>query len=434
MKRNLKKVALAAAIVSTCVITTSCQSGETLDVKAKGGQPIIVTNGYETSLVITNSNVTNNGTESVGTITGIGSITTDIESENPLKYTLDTTGEAKVTLNKSIVTVSAENAGIVNMTEKSSAIESDLSTEENVKKSYTKTFAFSDGQTADAVYAYAYTNVKLSSSVSVPHVEVTNVDYIDYTATKIADNQYKIVMHFVANYKTAGVRNAITESLDLYPEYIQEIEATAPAYTYEEVVNYHFVEQDPSVLMEWRLTRNDGKKFSIWATVGKFARISGHNELHVTSGDIVSSNEKSMNTKEECINAFAPSADCFFEKDEKEFHITSSAFGKEYNRTWMAESGKPIEGLGVIVMFQTANVTFTDPETGYTSTKSFSGELKIKEEKSVDLHKSDIQVQGKTAPYINSYQFTLEFLLKGPKDYTYAFTTTATTNLYKVGQ
>ena len=137
MKKNLKKAAFFAAIMSVCVIVASCQSGETLEVKAKGGETIQVTNGYETSLLITNSNVTNNGTESVGTIKGIGSITTDTGSENPLNYTLDTNIEAKVALSKNIITVSAENAGIVNMTEKSTASESDLSTEETLKKFYT---------------------------------------------------------------------------------------------------------------------------------------------------------------------------------------------------------------------------------------------------------------------------------------------------------
>ncbi|MBO5038058.1 MAG: hypothetical protein J6C85_01175 [Alphaproteobacteria bacterium] len=432
MKKMMKKVAFVAAIVSVSVVFASCQSGETIDVKSRGGQTINTQNGYQTSLVLS-QNVVNNGTESVGTVIGNGSITTDIESENPVNYNLNANAEAKVTLKQNIVTVSAENAGIVNLSEKSQATENDMSSTEEKKMSYTKTFTFSDGQSADAVYAYAYTNVSLTSPVPVPHVQITNVDYIDYTATQIADNQYKVVMHFVANYKTFGVENTTEGTLDLYPEYIQQVEATAPAYTYEEVVKYHFVEQDPSILMEWRLTRNDGKKFSVWATVGKFARISGHNELHVTSGNIVSSTQKDLNTKEECISTFSPSADCFFEKDEKEFHITSTAFGKEYCRMWMAESGKPIEGLGLIVMFQTADVTFTDPETGFTSTKSFSGELKIKEEKAVDLHKNGIEVQGKHAPYINSYQFTLEFKLMGPEGYTFPFETTATTNLYKVG-
>ena len=433
MKKIIKNVAYVATLVSVfSLVFTSCQDGESIKVKAKGGQTIVVNNGYETSLV-TNQNVVNNGTESVGTVTGIGSITTDLDSETPTNYSLNANAEAKVTLNQNIVTVSAENAGIVNLSEKSQATETDLSSEEEKKMSYTKTFTFSDGQSADAVYAYAYTNVKLSSSVPVPHVEITNVDYIDYTATQIADNQYTIVMHFRADYKTFGVKNTTEGTLDLYPEYIQEIEAVAPQWTYEEVVKYHFVEQTPSIKLEWQLTRNDGKTFKVFATVAKFPVPNGHEELHVLSGDIVKSSEKDLLTKEECVAAFSYAADNFFTEEKKQFTIIHTAIGIEIHRDWMAESNTPIEGLGSYAFMQVGTVvSFTDPETGYTASKNFSGELKVGEEKDVNLGKEGINVQGRFFPYIHSHQLTLEATLHGPDDYSYTYSHTATTNLYQV--
>lgn len=434
MKKTMNKVAAMATILSvfSMVLTACGPSGETLSVKSSPNKPIVVDNSYETSLV-TNSQVNNNGIKSIGTITGVGSITTDLESENPIEYTLDANAEANVTLRQNVVTVSAENAGVVSLTEEGQATASDLTTNEEAKKSYSKTFSFSDGQAADAIYAYAYTNVKLSRPIATPHVEITNVTYIDYTAAQIAENQYKIVMHFRADYKTFGVKNATEGSLDLYPEYIQEVEAAAPQWSYEEEVKYHFNEQDARLKMEWRLTRNDGKKFSIWALVAEFYRPSGHDELHVTSGAIVSSTEEILDTKETVLAAVPHAERCFFTKQDGAFTISSTAFGKHIVRTWMMESGVDMPGMDITALMQVGTeVSFTDPETGVSFSKTFRGELKVSEEKDVNLHKEGVNVQGRFFPYIHTHQLTVESTLYGPDNYVYKFSHTAETNLYKV--
>lgn len=437
MKKNLKKVAAMATVIVSVILSvcglSSCAADETIRAKAQGGSTITIDRNYETTLVLSSS-VNNNGIESVGTITGIGTITTDVDGETPLEYTLDANADAKVTLEKNIVTVPAENAGTVAMLESSAAAESDLTTNEMVKKSYNKTFTFSDGQSANAIYAYAYTNVQLTNLRQAPHVEITEVEYIDYEAMQIADNQYRIVLHFRASYKTYGVSTPTEGTLDLYPEYIQEVEATAPVYTYEEIVRYHYVEQSKTLQLEWKLTRNDGKKFSLWTTIAKFPTIYGHDELHVLSGNIVSSSERDLLTKEECIAAFKHAESNFFVETEREFTIDHSATGIEMHRSWMAESNYPIEGMGIIAFCQIGQVSFTDPETGYTVSKNFSSELKISEEKDVNLGKEGVTLQnGRIAPYIHSHQLTLGCTISGSEGYSYEYTTTATTNLYKVG-
>ena len=430
----MNTVAFAATVMSvfSMVLTLmACSSGETVNKRMAAPQePIVIDKSAQTS-VTRWIKVDNNGTTSTAVINGEGSIVYADGIQDDL--TLNTKANATVSLREAVVKVSAEQTGNVTLSNESNVSVEDKTSTAEIAKSFTKNFTFSDGQTADAVYDYAYTAAQEQSGKELPHVEVTEVSYVDYTAMQIAENQYKVVLHFTATLKDLGTKSPKTEVIDLYPEYIQEVEASAPQWSYDEEVKYHFNEQDARLKLEWRLTRNDGKKFSIWALVAEFYRPSGHDELHVTSGDIVSSTEEILDTKEKCLAALPHAERCFFTKKDGAFTISSTAFGKHIVRTWMMESGVDMPGMDITALMQVGTeVSFTDPETGVSFSKTFRGELKVSEEKDVNLHKEGVNVQGRFFPYIHTHQLTVESTLYGPDNYVYKFSHTAETNLYKV--
>ena len=103
-----------------------------------------------------------------------------------------------------------------------------------------KEFRFSDGQVAIVSYGWQYEmTVVGAEQVAAPHVEVSNVRYINHVVENTGVGTYKATPAFDASLVTKSVSNAETESLTLRPWYTMSVTASEPEpepeYTFEVV-------------------------------------------------------------------------------------------------------------------------------------------------------------------------------------------------------
>lgn len=103
-----------------------------------------------------------------------------------------------------------------------------------------KEYRFSDGQVATVSYGWQYEmTVVGAEQVAAPHVEVSNVRYINHVVENTGVGTYKATPAFDASLVTKSVSNAETESLTLRPWYTMSVTASEPEpepeYTFEVV-------------------------------------------------------------------------------------------------------------------------------------------------------------------------------------------------------
>lgn len=103
-----------------------------------------------------------------------------------------------------------------------------------------KEFTFSDGQIATVSYGWQYEmDVVDAEQMAAPHVEVSNVRYINHVVENTGVGTYKATPAFDASLVTKSVSNAETESLTLRPWYTLSVAAPEPEpepeYTFEVV-------------------------------------------------------------------------------------------------------------------------------------------------------------------------------------------------------
>lgn len=102
-----------------------------------------------------------------------------------------------------------------------------------------KEFTFSDGQIATVSYGWQYEmDVVGAEQVAAPHVEVSNVRYINHVVENTGVGTYKATPAFDASLVTKSVSNAETVSLTLRPWYTLGVAAEPepePEYTFEVV-------------------------------------------------------------------------------------------------------------------------------------------------------------------------------------------------------
>lgn len=126
-----------------------------------------------------------------------------------------TTAQATVTLAQPLIVVTeAGKLGVVSLLSTSPTNSKDISTNTQHGTSFAKTDNYSDGQVAADIWQYLY---DLSAE---NHVEVTDVQYVDYSAAAVNDSTRKITLHYHVTYERKG---SITEkgSFELYPYYSQ---------------------------------------------------------------------------------------------------------------------------------------------------------------------------------------------------------------------
>lgn len=420
MKKNFFK---AAVILMAAISFVACnEEKEKINVKATGGTTINPANGYTTSLTST-ANVENNGVASVGVVNGWGNITTDTESENPISNDFEANANASASLTLPVVSVTADQLGTVALTATGTPTEDKKTTATENKKSVNQTLTFSDGQVANLNYGYVYPQFKTTLK-EIPHLEVTELEYVDYTATPVADNQYKITLHFTAKYREFGVSSPKEKTLDLYPEYLQE--ATPAGFTYSsksELVKKRNNYDENRGYLTWTITRSDGKEFKLNSElVIRFTNSSGFMEFHVANGAVA-------DYTEEVNDAEGTPQPEIFTKNKGEFAISQlSHNSKRMIVKWLGESGVNIIGLNSRVFLELAEVTFTDPETGYSETIAYTGDIVTANHRTVDLGKdATVDSMGRTLPYIGTYTFDVNAVINGQ---VWA-TTVPETNLYQ---
>lgn len=423
-KINFSSFAATVVSLGICVFNTSCESGETLKVKAKGGETVIVTKNYETNLV-TNVSVNNNGVSSTGNITEIGTITSNVDDEEPLEYTFNPSASAVVTLAYEEVTVSAENAGFVEITSESTPTTQENSTEDKISFSSKKTFSFSDGQNADAVYDFMYENVE--STVSIPHAEVDSVIYKDYSVLQLTDSTYQVTLHFAAYYSSRGIKTPIQGSMDLYPVYIQKVPQVGPStpdtpiYTYDISVEY-WNEDNGDSMDRWgifTLTRSDGKKFADAFPIASTGKITGF-DLYVKEAK-VSEMERTEWDDDDATKLERGNFIAGVKNQKVHWWRYRTGFINEIG-------GGTIWGDNAIGL-RLWTITFTDPETGYTKTWEATGSVKIVKDGfdvKADKVGKTVTNSGVKRTYASTYELGLEVTVDGELFHT----TTASYDIY----
>ncbi len=103
-----------------------------------------------------------------------------------------------------------------------------------------KEFTFSDGQIATVSYGWQYEmDVVDAEKVAAPHVEISNIRYINHVVEMTGVGTYKATPAFDATLVTVSVSSAKAESLTLRPWYTMSVVASEPEpepeYTFEVV-------------------------------------------------------------------------------------------------------------------------------------------------------------------------------------------------------
>ena len=238
-KKNFLSV--AAWMLCTLVSLCSCMSENNV-VPASGTTLVNVDKNVEFSTSVVDalgSSVANIDVESSTIV--VGDDGTDVRRFEPTCYLNVKLAEEHIELS------SADEAEVTLVEEK--VISDNETTEGAIRgRDVVKEFTFSDGQVATVSYGWQYEmDVVGAEQVAAPHVEVSNVRYINHVVENTGVGTYKATPAFDASLVTKSVSNAETESLTLRPWYTMSVVASEPEpepeYTFE-VVWGEWVEGD----------------------------------------------------------------------------------------------------------------------------------------------------------------------------------------------
>lgn len=126
-----------------------------------------------------------------------------------------TSAQATVTLAQpQIIVTEASKLGVVTLLSTSPTNSKDISTTTQRGTSFAKSDNFSDGQVAADIWQYLY------DITAENHVEIQDVQYVDYSAVAVNDSTRRITLHYHVTFQRTG---SVTESgsFELYPYYTQ---------------------------------------------------------------------------------------------------------------------------------------------------------------------------------------------------------------------
>lgn len=135
-----------------------------------------------------------------------------------LQPTGETLGNIRIDLSKIKIEVEADQLGKVSLTGQTDPAITDVETESSMSKNGTKSFTFSDTQTATAVWNYLYEVAALN------HWELTDVQYVDYDYELVNDEgtMARITLNFDAICQQFGNKTDV-KRFTLSPSYYQVV-------------------------------------------------------------------------------------------------------------------------------------------------------------------------------------------------------------------
>ena len=142
------------------------------------------------------------------------------EDFNPIAY-------LRVELAQTHIEVSdASQMGVTLVGEEITSPEDDAS---DGKVDVVKQFTFSDGQVATVYYGWQFERKELADGIlNAPHVEISAVNYSDYTSEDVTEESATITLVFQAKLTGADATYAPQETVELKPRYTKAVTATEP--------------------------------------------------------------------------------------------------------------------------------------------------------------------------------------------------------------
>ena len=141
-----------------------------------------------------------------------------------------TSAQVTVTLAQpQVIVTSADKLGTVSLVTTPPVNSKDISTTTQRGMSYAKTDNFSDGQVAADIWQHLY------DIAATNHVEITDVQYVDFTSTPLSAEEARITLHYHVTYSRTG---DVTESgsFELYPSYRQLLSVPEPTLAWRATI------------------------------------------------------------------------------------------------------------------------------------------------------------------------------------------------------
>ena len=317
--------------------------------------------------------------------------------------------EITVTLTKMKVEVEKNLLGQLTLTNATTPTSESISTTTEAGMRYNRTFTFSDTQSAIAIYQHLY------QIAAENHVEITGVNYVDYTSQAIDEKTALMTPHFNVTYRRLGSETA-TGSFDLYPRY-QQVAKEDPVETYTYKVDSVYKDKLVGEVKKRSLTlkitkyNSKGEEVKKWTYFCGGVVISGHVSGYNIS--VLSTEIKDHTYLDE-------------EALEPEYHYTKPVEGNEQfvetmtTHLWRYQTHFTSDAGGDIytdshLLFQSISVTFRDGDFTY-QTQKFQKSARVAKEEIIE----DPALAGKTKTenqrtflYSGTHQLTVENILDG---------------------
>jgi hypothetical protein len=268
--------------------------------------------------------------------------------------------EINITLTKNNIPVAKSDLGTVTLVSATDPSSTDISTSAQKGMRYMRNFNFSDTQVATTIYQFLH---QLSAE---NHVEITDVNYVDYQAIKTAGDKYaEITLHFRVAYQRYG---NLTETgyFDLYPRYQQMAKDEQPVIRYEVDDSYKDKTLSTSKVKKLtvKITRYVNEvPDTVWTLTGNVSicgSIGGDN-LYVSSATPLRkeySDEDESNNPNYVYERVVNGNEKFREKSQS--HVW------KYKEIFQAHSGGEVYSNSEI-RYQSVQYTFTDGDFTWSS-------------------------------------------------------------------
>ena len=278
----------------------------------------------------------------VNTYDEIGRSTGDVTA-------IDAAFTAKVWLNlaQKTITVKKDQFGKVDPTLLGTPHRTAVSPTDSIGEKITFSDGFSDKQVAKIeIRNVHHKNAKF-------YYSITELKYIDYTVTTVSDKQCLITLHYRGTYVHSDGSKKGT--FDLYPKYYQKLE-DEPAQLTWKVDSTYTILSDGSMIWYGKLTRSDGLVKEKRAVVAFVGDVHGRYVFGVSEAKVIKKNDSHKKRTEMCTT----------EKDG-DWTITTDYETWRWERFFANPQNLDLTTETEIV-FWTKQLTFKDPETGWTLT------------------------------------------------------------------
>lgn len=260
------------------------------------------------------------------------------------------TAKAWLKLAQTSITVKKDQFGKVSLSQAGTPQGSTINKTDSIGEQITFADSFADSQRASITLRNAHhKNAEF-------YYSITELKYIDYTVTTVSDKQCLITLHYRGTYvHSNGTKRG---TFDLYPKYYQILEEEQPQpqeFTYKVDSTYTNL-GDGSMLWQGTITRSDGKKWEKRKTVAFVGDVHGRDVFGVSEAKVVKKNDTHKKHSNMCTTT-----------TEGEWTITKDYETWRWERYFANPQNLDLTAETEIV-FWTQQLTFKDPETGWTLT------------------------------------------------------------------